>query len=87
MYIAKNGIGHEKKTGKIYAAMRIMYFCSRISILHTNMETKYVYRKLSAVVEVAYRYFYGDSDRNEVGRILEKHAGYSGMESERHRRI
>lgn len=67
--------------------MRIMYFCGRISILHTNMETKYVYRKLSAVVEMAYRYFYGDSDRNEVGRILEKHAGYSGMESERHRRI
>ncbi|MCS2930635.1 hypothetical protein NXV69_13725 [Bacteroides ovatus] len=51
------------------------------------METKYVYRKLSAVVKVAYRYFYGDSDRNEVGRTLEKHAGYSGMESERHRRI
>ena len=51
------------------------------------METKYVYRKLSAVVKVAYRYFYGDSDRNEVGWTLEKHAVYSEIESERHRRI
>lgn len=66
--------------------MRIMYFCNRISILHKRMETKYVYRKLSAVVEVDYRYFYGDSDRNEVGRVLERHEGYSGTGSERHRR-
>lgn len=42
------------------------------------MEIKYVYRELPAVVEVDYRYFYGDSDRNEVGRILERHEGYSG---------
>lgn len=37
LHTAKNGVGHEKTPGKIYAAMRIMYFCSRISILHKRI--------------------------------------------------